>query len=171
MNQFLCNYHQSAFQDEADLGGIDSDKTIAVTFKVRRSFPPISLNGLYLCALSSLLCLQHEEELSEKKEATFQAALLYTTKDGERRVRGALRHRDVWQTLSVVTVFNASLPTSNAVGTIFRHADMDATTVLLARQVRIQCLCRIVVYLLLRLCYTSLRRRACQRSARTSRRV
>ena len=63
---------------------------------------------------------QHEEELPDKKDATFQAALLYTTKGGERRVR----------------VFNAALPVTTQLPLVFRMADLDATLTLIARQVR-----------------------------------
>jgi len=63
--------------------------------------------------------IKHESKLDEKLDAHFQCAILYTSTSGERRVR----------------VHNLAVPVSNAMGDIFRYADMDATLTCVCKQV------------------------------------
>lgn len=78
---------------DVELAGLDSQTTVAVTIK-------------------------HDGKLEEKADASFQCALLYTTAQGQRRVR----------------VLNMVVPCTEMIGTYFRFADMDATINLLAKQ-------------------------------------
>lgn len=54
---------------------------------------------------------KHDGKLDEKQETAFQAALLYTTATGERRIR----------------VHNISIPNTSLLGNVFRYAEMDTT--------------------------------------------
>ncbi|KAJ3149333.1 COPII coat Sec23p-Sfb3p heterodimer component [Geranomyces michiganensis] len=71
---------------DVEMGGIDSSKAIGVAIK-------------------------HDGKLDEKRESSFQAALLYTTATGERRIR----------------VHNISVSNTSLLGNVFRYADMDTT--------------------------------------------
>ncbi|KAJ3013003.1 COPII coat Sec23p-Sfb3p heterodimer component [Thoreauomyces humboldtii] len=71
---------------DVEIAGLDSSKAIGVGFK-------------------------HDGKLDEKHESAFQAALLYTTSSGERRIR----------------VHNISVPNTTLLGNVFRFADMDTT--------------------------------------------
>jgi len=70
---------------DVDLPAIDSDKAVLVTLK-------------------------HEDKLVEGAEVCFQAALLYTTENGERRIR----------------VHTVGLPVTAVMSNLFRAADLDA---------------------------------------------
>ncbi|CAI7813032.1 unnamed protein product [Closterium sp. NIES-53] len=69
---------------------------------------------IYLPAMDSdkaiMATVKHDEKLAENSEACFQCAILYTTTTGERRVR----------------VHTLSLPTTAALASVFRGADLDA---------------------------------------------
>ncbi|KAJ3185503.1 COPII coat Sec23p-Sfb3p heterodimer component [Geranomyces variabilis] len=71
---------------DVEMGGIDASKAIGVAIK-------------------------HDGKLDEKRESSFQAALLYTTATGERRIR----------------VHNISVSNTSLLGNVFRYADMDTT--------------------------------------------
>ncbi|KAK5666067.1 COPII coat Sec23p-Sfb3p heterodimer component [Batrachochytrium dendrobatidis] len=62
--------------------------------------------------------LKHDGKLDEKQDAHIQAALLYTTSDGQRRVR----------------VHNLSLPTTSQLTNVFRFAEMDTSVNFFARE-------------------------------------
>lgn len=78
---------------DLDFGNMDADKAIAAIVK-------------------------HEGKLDEKYEAHFQCALLYTSANGERRVR----------------CHNLALSVTSAMGNVFRSADMDATIAVVTKQ-------------------------------------
>ncbi|KAE9618491.1 putative von Willebrand factor, type A, Zinc finger, Sec23/Sec24-type, sec23/Sec24, trunk [Lupinus albus] len=69
---------------DVDLPGIDCDKTFMVTLK-------------------------HDDKLQDGSECAFQCALLYTTVNGERRIR----------------VITLSLPVTSMLSNLFRAADLD----------------------------------------------
>ncbi|KAE9611541.1 putative von Willebrand factor, type A, Zinc finger, Sec23/Sec24-type, sec23/Sec24, trunk [Lupinus albus] len=69
---------------DVDLPGIDCDKTFMVTLK-------------------------HDDKLQDGSECAFQCALLYTTMNGERRIR----------------VITLSLPVTSMLSNLFRAADLD----------------------------------------------
>ncbi|KAI8911354.1 Sec23/Sec24 trunk domain-containing protein [Powellomyces hirtus] len=77
---------------DVEMGGIDSTKAIGVGIK-------------------------HDGKLDEKRESAFQAALLYTTATGERRIR----------------VHNISVSNTSLLGNVFRYADMDTTACYLCK--------------------------------------
>jgi len=79
---------------DVDLPTLDADKTIAVL-------------------------LQHDETLPDKSKAIFQAALLYTTHQGQRRIRVHTLQLPVTSELSTAICF-ADVYTS--VGLMARHA-------------------------------------------------
>lgn len=62
--------------------------------------------------------IEHTRTLDERQYAYLQCALLYTTTDGQRRVRTS----------------NLALQVVSLAGSVFRYADMDATVCHLARQ-------------------------------------
>ncbi|KAI4369729.1 hypothetical protein MLD38_018143 [Melastoma candidum] len=78
---------------DIDLPGIDCDKTIMVTLK-------------------------HDDKLQEGTEIAFQCALLYTTVNGERRIR----------------ITTLSLPCTSLLTNLFRAADLDAQFTCLLKQ-------------------------------------
>ncbi|KAI9011499.1 Sec23/Sec24 trunk domain-containing protein [Gaertneriomyces semiglobifer] len=57
------------------------------------------------------VALKHDGKLDEKQDSALQAALLYTTADGHRRIR----------------VLNMSIPNTGTLGNVFRFAEMDTT--------------------------------------------
>ncbi|KAI8324754.1 hypothetical protein GQ54DRAFT_295924 [Martensiomyces pterosporus] len=61
--------------------------------------------------------LQYDGKLDEKQDVYFQVALLYTTSDGQRRIR----------------VHNLAIPCTTLIGNIFRHSEMDASMNLVAK--------------------------------------
>ena len=63
------------------------------------------------CDKSVTCMLRHEERLPAGGMAFLQAALLYTTPDGNRRVR----------------VHTLALPVASSLGSVFRGADLDTT--------------------------------------------
>jgi protein transport protein SEC24 len=70
-------------------------------------------------SLKSFACiLKHEGKLDERQDVYIQAALLYTTSDGYRRVR----------------VHNLSLGCASQLSLVFRQASMETTNCILARQ-------------------------------------
>lgn len=77
---------------DIELANIDADKAIIAAFK-------------------------HDGKLDEKHEAHFQAATLYTTADGERRVR----------------CHNIAVPVTSLLGNVFRYADLDSTITYLTK--------------------------------------
>ncbi|KAL5554154.1 hypothetical protein UlMin_041555 [Ulmus minor] len=78
---------------DVDLPGIDCDKTIMVTLK-------------------------HDDKLQDGSECSFQCALLYTTLDGQRRIR----------------VTTLSLLCTNMLNNLFRSADLDTQFVCMMKQ-------------------------------------
>lgn len=92
VGKYLGNFEERR-ENEADMAGIDSEKSILVT-------------------------LQHDgNSIKENEELYVQAALLYTTTAGQRRVR----------------VHNLRLIASDSVQSVFRHADVDAIISYLVR--------------------------------------
>ena len=89
--QFGAFYHRTAI--EMDLATVDSDKTFAVRF-------------------------EHDGALKDKSEAAIQCALLYTTAEGQRRIR----------------VHTISLPVTNVMANLFRSSDLDAIINISLRQ-------------------------------------
>ncbi|PWY98802.1 hypothetical protein BCV70DRAFT_201594 [Testicularia cyperi] len=79
---------------DIEVGNMDADKCIAALIK-------------------------HEGKLDEKQEAHFQCAVLYTTADGERRVR----------------CHNIAVPVTSLLGNVFRYADMDSAVAYYAKEV------------------------------------
>ncbi|KAI9470827.1 MAG: hypothetical protein EXX96DRAFT_585864 [Benjaminiella poitrasii] len=86
------NCHMSVYT-ECDLANVDEDKAIAVELK-------------------------HDGKLDVNRGVSFQSALLYTTRDGRRRVR----------------VHNLHLTATGQIADVFRYGDVDATTSLLLRK-------------------------------------
>ena len=70
------------------------------------------------CDKSIIVKLGHDSKLKEGPEASFQCALLYTTTQGERRIR----------------VHTLSLSTSSSMSSLFRGADPDAQLLHIARR-------------------------------------
>ncbi|CAG9462130.1 unnamed protein product [Pedinophyceae sp. YPF-701] len=71
---------------------------------------------------SVIVALRHDERLKDSSHVFLQAALLYTTPEGQRRVR----------------VHTLARPTSAALGHVFRTADTDAQVAVLKRRVLMQ---------------------------------
>ncbi|KAJ3117605.1 COPII coat Sec23p-Sfb3p heterodimer component [Phlyctochytrium bullatum] len=89
------NYYGNFYMKNStdiELAGIDSLKSIGVEFR-------------------------HDGKLDEKLESSVQAALLYTTASGERRIR----------------VLNYSLLNTTSLGNVFRYGEMDTTLNFLAK--------------------------------------
>ncbi|RPD55953.1 sec24-like protein [Lentinus tigrinus ALCF2SS1-6] len=86
------NFFESAAAD-LEFGTIDADKTIVVA-------------------------LEHARTLDDRQYAFIQSAILYTTREGQRRVR----------------VHNLALRVVTLAGNVFQYADMDATVSLLIRE-------------------------------------
>lgn len=86
------NFFQRNMTD-LEFGTMDADKAIAVLVK-------------------------HEAKLSEKQDAYFQCAILYTSATGQRRVR----------------CHNLALRVSDKLGDVFRVADMGATITMVAKE-------------------------------------
>eukprot|EP00898_Chlorokybus_atmophyticus_P000326 jgi/Chlat1/1294/Chrsp118S01733 len=82
--EYMGNYCKRNAID-VDLPAVDCDKTFTVTFK-------------------------HDDKLSEHQEVCLQCALLYTTIEGERRIR----------------IHTLSLPATSVLANCFRGADLDA---------------------------------------------
>ncbi|KAL8153605.1 hypothetical protein V2J09_011365 [Rumex salicifolius] len=82
---------------DVDLPGIDCDKTILVTLK-------------------------HDEKLQDSSECAFQCALLYTTVNGQRRIR----------------VTTLSLPCTTLLTNLFRTADLDTQFACFLKQAAIE---------------------------------
>ncbi|XP_031111153.1 protein transport protein Sec24-like At4g32640 [Ipomoea triloba] len=78
---------------DVDLPAVDCDKTIMVTLK-------------------------HDEKLQDASECAFQCALLYTTIDGQRRIR----------------VSTLSLPCTTMLSNLFRSADLDTQFACILKQ-------------------------------------
>jgi protein transport protein SEC24 len=92
-HKYVGNFEDRA-EHEADLAVVDSEKAVLVT-------------------------LQHDGgEVKDKDDLFVQAALLYTTASGQRRVR----------------VHNLRLIAAETVQAVFRHADVDA--IMVRNQVR-----------------------------------
>lgn len=83
VEKFYGNYYNMNESDAA-LGGIDSNKCFGVTFK-------------------------HEHSLNERSKAFIQLALLYTTADGQKRLR----------------VHNLAVNVASNISTIFKLASLD----------------------------------------------
>lgn len=62
--------------------------------------------------------IKHEGKLDEKVDAHFQCAILYTSAEGQRRVR----------------VHNLAVPVTSLIANVFRLADMDTTLAYIAKQ-------------------------------------
>lgn len=67
---------------------------------------------------SFVVSLKHDGKLTDRQDLFIQAALLYTTASGNRRVR----------------VHNLSLESSNQLSVVFRNASLECTTLMLARE-------------------------------------
>ncbi|KAI8997532.1 Sec23/Sec24 trunk domain-containing protein [Pilobolus umbonatus] len=87
------NCYMGTYTD-VDLSGIDEDKSIAAVLK-------------------------HDGKIDTKQGASFQCAMLYTTRDGHRRVR----------------VHNLQLLATSQVTEVFRYGDIDTTMTLITRQI------------------------------------
>ncbi|KAJ1894202.1 COPII coat Sec23p-Sfb3p heterodimer component, partial [Kickxella alabastrina] len=61
--------------------------------------------------------LQHDGKLDENQDVYFQAALLYTTSDGQRRIR----------------VHNLAIPCTTLIGNLFKFSDVDTSMNLVAK--------------------------------------
>ncbi|KAJ2617786.1 COPII coat Sec23p-Sfb3p heterodimer component [Coemansia sp. RSA 1365] len=61
--------------------------------------------------------LQYDAKLDEKQDVYFQVALLYTTSDGQRRIR----------------VHNLAVPCTTLIGSMFRNSEVDASMNLIAK--------------------------------------
>jgi protein transport protein SEC24 len=86
------NFFQRNVTD-LEFGTVDADKAVAAQIK-------------------------HEGKLSEKLNAHFQCAILYTSANGERRVR----------------TFNLSVPVTHLLGDVFRYSDMETTIAYAAKE-------------------------------------
>ncbi|TFK84659.1 sec24-like protein [Polyporus arcularius HHB13444] len=86
------NFYESAAGD-MEFGTLDADKTLAIA-------------------------LEHVRTLDDRQYAFIQSALLYTTREGQRRVR----------------VHNVALRVVTLAGNVFQFADMDAVVSLLLRE-------------------------------------
>ena len=86
------NFYESAAAD-LEFGIIDADKTMTVA-------------------------LEHARTLDDRQYAFIQSAILYTTREGERRVR----------------VHNLALRVVTLAGNVFQYADMDAAVSFLVRE-------------------------------------
>ncbi|EPB87319.1 hypothetical protein HMPREF1544_05844 [Mucor circinelloides 1006PhL] len=86
------NCHMSVYT-ECDVAGIDEDKAIAAVLK-------------------------HDSKLDPNRGASFQCALLYTTRDGHRRVR----------------IHNLQLAATEQIADVFRYGDVDTTVSIMLRQ-------------------------------------
>lgn len=69
------------------------------------------------CDKALYVSIKHEERLPKDSEAAFQCALLYTTIEGQRRIR----------------VHTLSLPVTEVLGNLYRGADLEAQTAFLMR--------------------------------------
>lgn len=92
INEYFGNFFQRNVTD-IEFGVLDADKAVAAQIK-------------------------HEGKLDEGTDSYFQCAVLYTSSDGERRVR----------------VHNIAVPSSSVLANAFRHADMDTTIAFVAKQ-------------------------------------
>ncbi|KAL3338292.1 hypothetical protein AABB24_030437 [Solanum stoloniferum] len=92
VNEYSGNYCKRIPSD-VDLPAIDCDKTIMVTLK-------------------------HDDKLQDGSECSFQCALLYTTIDGQRRIR--------------ISTF--SLPCTTMLSDLFRSADLDTQVACILKQ-------------------------------------
>eukprot|EP01119_Soliformovum_irregulare_P014673 TRINITY_DN4026_c0_g1_i1.p1 TRINITY_DN4026_c0_g1~~TRINITY_DN4026_c0_g1_i1.p1 ORF type:complete len:883 (-),score=243.77 TRINITY_DN4026_c0_g1_i1:77-2725(-) len=91
VTNYFGNFHMGA-ADELELAGIDCDKSFCVQLK-------------------------HDEKMTDKTIPCIQCALLYTTPDGQRRIR----------------VHTLTLGCSSVMGTIFKGVDCDAVLNYFAR--------------------------------------
>lgn len=82
---------------DLELGGIDVDKAFGFS-------------------------IGYDGKLPENGEAFFQCALLYTTRQGQRRVR----------------VHNLSIPVTTTVGATFKQADFDTSINFIAKRGRLE---------------------------------
>jgi len=71
---------------------------------------------------SFVVTLKHDDNLDERSLACIQAALLYSTKTGERRIR----------------VHTLALKTTSILGTIFKYADLDTVLNTVVKKASIQ---------------------------------
>ncbi|KAI8975427.1 hypothetical protein BDF20DRAFT_605994 [Mycotypha africana] len=86
------NCHMSVYT-ECDLAGVDEDKAIAAVLK-------------------------HDGKLDANRGVSFQCALLYTTREGQRRVR----------------VHNLHLSATSQIADVFRYGDVDTTISVMLRK-------------------------------------
>lgn len=92
------NFYQRNITD-LEFGTIDADKAVGVLVK-------------------------YDGKLDEKQDAYFQSAILYTTAEGERRVR----------------THNIAIPVTSSLGNVFRYADMDTTVNFMSKEATSQLL-------------------------------
>jgi protein transport protein SEC24 len=122
---------------DIQFGILDADKSIYASLDFTSTLD--SLGAMTMDTISSLLAqtriqsfqsqnegspalLEHQKQkhrqaLSTQKQAYFQSATLYTTVEGERRVR----------------VCNLSLPVVSLAGNVYRYGDCEAVTAALAK--------------------------------------
>ncbi|KAJ2781381.1 COPII coat Sec23p-Sfb3p heterodimer component [Coemansia javaensis] len=81
-----------------------------------RNHVDVELAGV-TCDSAVAALLQHDGRLDEKQDVYFQAALLYTTADGQRRIR----------------VHNLAVPCTTLIGSMFRNAEVDTSMNLIAK--------------------------------------
>ncbi|PSC68317.1 transport Sec24-like protein [Micractinium conductrix] len=126
-DEFFNDLRWAAMRPQAleAVGRLRCSKGLAVE-KYIGSFHRVNDTDLSFPALSSdhafAAKLMYEEKLSERGEAYLQFALLYSTVDGQRRVR----------------VHTLALPITPSLGTTFRGADLDAYMSYVSRKVASQ---------------------------------
>ena len=94
------------------LGVIDYDG-----FYCKRTTTDVDLPAID-CDKAICVSLRYEDKLVDGSEACVQCALLYTTTDGERRIR----------------VHTMALPVTSTLGNVFRASDLEAQTLDLIRR-------------------------------------
>lgn len=92
ISKIYGNYYENPASD-LEFGVLDADKAISVA-------------------------LEHTRQLDDRQYAYIQSAVLYTTADGQRRVRTC----------------NLALQVASLAGNVFRYADMDATACHMLRE-------------------------------------
>lgn len=92
IGHYSGNFHQRSLTD-LEFGTLASDKSFTAIIK-------------------------HDNKLDDRQSAFFQAAALYTTASGERRVR----------------TMNISMPVTSHIGNVFRFADFDASVLVYLKE-------------------------------------
>jgi protein transport protein SEC24 len=92
VHHHLGSFHKTV-EGDIEFPAIDSDKALCVTFKI-------------------------DSDITDRKDAAIQCALLYTAQDGSRRIR----------------VHTISIPVTDSISTIFKSADLDCVISTMAKQ-------------------------------------